>query len=366
MQKKSIIMMLVILFLYSTNILAAPSISGVTGTISNGQSITISGSSFGTKSTAAPVVWDNFETGTSGQAVAGKTPVIGSSWSIGTSQGTPTYSTASLRTNSSRSVALGFNSSVYRNYLQIVNSSDELYFTFWARRYSPDSNGRNWKPYYLYSSNYSQPDQALGTWSPDMGGWRVGLDYSDGTGGPTIWGPTDDIVDLNGKWIRFEVYVKQSSANTSNGATVVTMHYEADNTIKSLSNTAIKTNTSTTKYGMINIGQYEMSQSGHTATVYIDDVYFDTSRARVEIGNASTWSSCTRREIQIHSGWGTSSITAKINQGAFSGGQTAYLYVVDSNGNVNSQGYPITFGSGSSANNTPPAVPTGITLTISQ
>ena len=48
-----------------------PSISGVSGTVFNGSSITISGSAFGTVPQAAPLVWDNFENGTNGVALKG-------------------------------------------------------------------------------------------------------------------------------------------------------------------------------------------------------------------------------------------------------------------------------------------------------
>jgi chitodextrinase len=47
-----------------------PSIGGVLGTILQGQSITISGSSFGSKSHAGPMLWDDFDSGTNGAAVA--------------------------------------------------------------------------------------------------------------------------------------------------------------------------------------------------------------------------------------------------------------------------------------------------------
>ena len=46
--------------------LGAPAISGVSGTLSSGQTVTISGSGFGTKPQAAPLLWDDFEQGTAG------------------------------------------------------------------------------------------------------------------------------------------------------------------------------------------------------------------------------------------------------------------------------------------------------------
>lgn len=51
--------------------LAAPSISGTSGTPANGSSFTIAGTGFGSKTNAAPWLWENFESGTHGNPVAG-------------------------------------------------------------------------------------------------------------------------------------------------------------------------------------------------------------------------------------------------------------------------------------------------------
>ena len=69
-----------------------------------------------------------------------------------------------------------------------------------------------------------------------------------------------------------------------------------------------------------------------------DDLFADNTRARVEIGNASTWSGCTQREIQIPVSWSGSSISISANKGSFGSFSGKYLYVVDSSGNV-SAGY---------------------------
>ncbi|MFA6198430.1 MAG: hypothetical protein WC734_04760 [Patescibacteria group bacterium] len=75
-----------------------------------------------------------------------------------------------------------------------------------------------------------------------------------------------------------------------------------------------------------------------------DDIYFDYTQARVEIGNTSTWDTNTHREIQIpHTTWNDDQIQFTVNQGTFTNGESAYLYVVDENGVVNTTGYPITF-----------------------
>jgi fibronectin type 3 domain-containing protein len=82
--------------------------------------------------------------------------------------------------------------------------------------------------------------------------------------------------------------------------------------------------------------------TGHM-DVYWDDMYFDNSWARLEICDSSTYSNCSHREIQIpHTTWNGSQIQFTANRGSFASG-SAYLYVIDANGNVNSNGYAINF-----------------------
>jgi len=46
-----------------------------------------------------------------------------------------------------------------------------------------------------------------------------------------------------------------------------------------------------------------------------DDLFADNTRARVEVGDASTWSGCSQREVQIPTAWSGSSITIDVNKG---------------------------------------------------
>lgn len=77
--------------------------------------------------------------------------------------------------------------------------------------------------------------------------------------------------------------------------------------------------------------------------VWVDDVYVDTTWARVMLGNASTLSASTRIEPQIPSAWSTSGVTVTVNTGTFAANETAYLFVVDST-DATSSGYPLTLG----------------------
>jgi hypothetical protein len=95
--------------------------------------------------------------------------------------------------------------------------------------------------------------------------------------------------------------------------------------------------------------------------VYVDNLYVDNTLARVEIGNAATYSGSTYREIQIpQTTWSSNSIHIKVNTGTFSNGQAAYLYVSDSSGNINANGFPITISATTVVDITAPAAPTNL------
>jgi hypothetical protein len=64
--------------------------------------------------------------------------------------------------------------------------------------------------------------------------------------------------------------------------------------------------------------------------------------------------------LQVPTNWKENSISVSFNQGALLNGATAYIYVVDTNGNINNQGYPFVVGGG--ITQTPPASPTGLRI----
>lgn len=65
---------------------------------------------------------------------------------------------------------------------------------------------------------------------------------------------------------------------------------------------------------------------------YYDQLYVDSSWARVELGDSATYGDCTRREIQPCTAWGDTSITITVNKGGFSPGATVYPHVTHADG----------------------------------
>ena len=68
---------------------------------------------------------------------------------------------------------------------------------------------------------------------------------------------------------------------------------------------------------------------------FIDDVYLDTTWARIELANSPDYAAATHREMQpFIDNWSDDSATIRWNQGAFLPGDDAYLFLIDTAGEV--------------------------------
>jgi len=329
---------------------AGPSISSTTGTWAHGNTITISGSGFGTKSTAAPRVWDDFEDGSNTQSIDGQPPVVGPDWGTHTSHGTPPkYSNISNRTNSSLCSRHDFAvTGQYNCSLEYYEVTDTAYFTFWWKYDLQGSTfNRNTKPWIEYGTEGYFPLLYTGFGNPDYGdgSLRVSIQDDPMPSGPGDWGGTN-LSSIENEWIRIEDWHVQSDPNVSNGTFQTWVHRPyagSPSIVLDLNLTSRMMRTGSSQWRQWHFGSYfarDVDPYGGGGPVdgyiYTDDIYFDVTRARVEVGNASTWAGCTQREIQIPSAWSGSSITITANKGSFSSFSGKYLYVVDSSGNVSS------------------------------
>ena len=80
-----------------------------------------------------------------------------------------------------------------------------------------------------------------------------------------------------------------------------------------------------------------------------DDMYVSYTRARVMLCSGSTWANRGTCEMQPPTTWSDTSISFRMNQGAFANAATTYLYVITDQGeteneDVNSSGHLITIG----------------------
>ncbi|NTW27235.1 MAG: hypothetical protein HGA36_02855 [Candidatus Moranbacteria bacterium] len=346
-----------------------PTISNVSGTIGDGQNITISGAAFGSSGPSTEI-FDDFEKGTVGQNIntgAGSAQV--GQWT--SLDGAPMYSNASSLSgnNAMRSdMSTGYRVDAM---MSLPANTTKVFGSWWV--YLPAGNnfpgegtvdGTNWKQVWMMDGDSTGIRDYVVTLIMQPSGCGTGITHNDTTGGVfTSWLPTFTMP--KGRWVKVWYYVDGKSDATgkfdfwyldNNGGIPV---HDAN-----LSNIV----TLSTKVGGTGYWDriYFNAYGRQTNNSYpmFDDIYVATgpnAQARVEIGNAATYAASTNLTLATVNTWSDAAVSATVRQGSFTGGEQAYLYVFDKDGNVNATGFPMTFGS-TTDDVTPPSAPSGLSV----
>lgn len=354
---KTITSLTIVFFFLITcqHIHAAPGSLSVLGDIDDGQSVTITGSDFGSKSQGPPELWDNFENASNGSSLSGRSPTVGAvNWGT---IGSPVASNANQRTNSTLSYFGDFSSGVYNNsiyYLRTETTTGaKKYFSFWWRAGRAGGMwSRNMKPWQHYGSSLDQPMYYIGdgTGDGDPGFRSNVIDNSTALSREgNIYG-CGDMASIEHQWIRWEGYIVLSDPGVQNGRMEVWR--SQPNTItrsNCIHHPTAVTRSTANGFRQWAFGEYMSTAYERNSVVYMDDIYIDNTLARVELCDASTWASVSHCEVQPATAWSASSIAITVNTGAFSESDTAYIYVVDVNGDANATGYEVTVGESNSS-----------------
>lgn len=330
--------------LISLPLFAAPSISSVSGIIANGQTINIVGSGFGSGPTV--FLFDDFEKGTNGSTILSGTGSAQVGKWDDVSEGPCTYSNT-YKLSGSLAFRGNFNSydwgSIEANF---PANTRKVYGSWWW--YIPagtplpgqgTTDGLNWKTVWIYDT-ISNNNITL----PNIHG-----DIEYHVFGNNLQYPLDDWIILNyssGKWMHIQAYVE---VNSDGRGKVKLWELTTSGVIQRMNASGSWNNGNPFRTISFNA----MGRKTPNCYPYFDDVYVaigDNALARIEIGNNPVYENCTKLTKATPDSWTTSSITAKVRQGAFSSSENAYLFVIDSTGNA-SPGYPIQFNSAGSVGN---------------
>jgi hypothetical protein len=338
---------------------AAPAVQQVSGTFNHKASVTITGSGFGSKSQAAPVVWDDASGGN-----------IRDKWSGSWPENNPTYNT-SYR-SPIRNVGLphghiskyiagahadstieGANVIIFKT--RNITSYPAYTYVSWYQRsddawsFGGDDNYKTFA-FSIGDGPYKMPNNWYLEYNPRPTSksstvqWHINDDGAslmtpDANSRGWWWSP--GVNPMSGSWAKIEQEIKYSSGN--------------DGYIRLYENGVLKVNYvgPTDKYPGTQrtegIGGYARRYGQANNWRYFADVYLDYSLARVVLANNADLSRATIVETQVPTAWSASSITASVNLGKFTNGQSAYLFVFDSSGARNTTGIPVTAGGGSTA-----------------
>ena len=320
--------------LLATYAWAAPNISSVNGTISHNQSVIISGTGFGTKAVPAPVLWDTVDNIASYYGLSdGETIPVGGAnpWPspYGNSSGNDfvKYNTSDAQRGVSTAQYKATN--IRGGYLDGLTwpATNYAYVSWW---WKTDTNvsGTNHSSKFLRMSDASNEVNKTFSWTQ-----MQAIVYSNPNYCANVW------PSFNGNpnnWNFLEAWFD----NTNQTFTI-----RVNGTI--LTSTSWTSCSSFTFNELWKIGFDGGGVSPPSITWWMDDIYVDNSFSRVILGNASTYAASTHLEIQIPTVWSNTSVSVKVNTGVFAANQQAYFYVVDADGNVNTNGYPIVIGGGS-------------------
>lgn len=378
----SLILLLATVFINSNACLAgAPIINNVSGSVNHKGILTLSGANFGNKSKAAPTRHDDFKGGTVGDRLDSETNGGWYTYSYG-NKSLPYYDNAVVRYPNT----LSANQSGGSAYIGLrgFGSTQKMYVSGWFNLETGGAPSRNVKLINMEAND----------------AWQTRIDSYPHTGGSghmytTVHcdGSTTGAIQTyatsyqktavpDNQWHRIETYVNQGTAagggyrdvwvdgvkigqitgtfvdGTCGIDQVLLGHYFSTTAITSSnpkSGTAcgsyaegavVQYKGDGKYYTCLSTGKFNVTGASSHPDVpwskrFWDEIYVDTTQARIEIGDAPIWDDCIHKEIQTPSAWSSTSITARVNLGSFQAGKQLYLYVVDAEGNVNSKGFPI-------------------------
>ncbi len=337
---------------WSASAYAQPQITSFSGSLSNKGNLTITGSGFGTKSPVAPLKWDDFENGTIGNDLTGW-PYLLSSNGIN-----PKYANDQLRPNSTLSLKQDFTTNAqYNSTFGLIGLSPQTkyYITFYKYMTTSGGASRNYKIFMLWGGAPAEWDKGPRNGFTYFPYTASSVLYSEDCTAPvstgTSWGDNSASAILTNSWNRFEWYIDVGDVSVANAK----MYYWLDGILKVKMENFVSRTSNCTPTNLYLNAYFATDTNNARSYMWVDDVYVDITQARVEIGNAPTWAASTHREIQIPSAWSDTSITVTLNQGSSANFNNGYLYVIDADGNVNTNGYLLSDGGGGGGGTPPPS-----------
>lgn len=344
---------------------AAPSVNSITGSIGDDQTIVIDGTSFGTN--PMKVEWLGGSTGVieARTASLGFLSVLSAGWSEDSSLN---ESRIDSRRAYSGKQSLVFDPAIARHgdgrfglIYDTGSNFSEIYSSYMAYFDHGSATNGQWKMVrYCYRNSVTDdavPNAYFANWEGSPGDF---LQIHAGGSATNVNWFSNQVLPLSGAWYRVEAYFRPSSqTTTSDGEFWVRTTRASDGQTQTERKTNLKTyqDGETNRYRYIVFQNYMGNGDYDGLTkLWVDDIYVSQTQARVELCTASTWAACTKREIQPPVGWTGNRISVKLNKGGLSSLAGTYLYVVDSSGAANANGFPLASGG------KVPAAPTSTTV----
>lgn len=324
-------------------------VAGVLGSFDAGAVVTITGQGFGTKVPARPFLWDNFEGGTNGAAIGN--PIYGAYTSTNSSVYSNVYpytgSTCahSLLSSGEQGGAMGLVSNWIPN--EAKDSFASMKF-----RLVGNITPSNIK---LMRFNTSYPDPTHGEPNFNIGKERTATSWfanvnnqSAGQVSTTGFAALAGQGTANGPWHSLSIWDHMGAASQANGFVGRDIN---GSTVENRNIVTLPPGIFSGTRAAYFCGY--ISYEGSSVDLYLDDVYADTTMARVLVRNPSGGS----LEMQIPQTWSQTSIQILVNTGAYPSGTKLDLIVYDDANNASAP-FVVTVGESSGGGDLgPPGMP---------
>ena len=368
---------------------AAPSITGVSGEFTNGSQITVSGLGFGTKLQVGPLI-SSYDSATAANNWLGGS--VSPNWLVWNGMGLSATNSRANTYQSSRKAI--YDASGEYNAIGISHHvpEDKIYISYWMYRDYPiwsgtvgSGNNQKWTRIYQDTSHnnnsasimtstmwgddgnlstaYFSPEHA-----PPCSGWTlayVAPIYTTARGCSGMWCIyLGNAVPSLRTWEHWEYYIDYPTSIDGTDA-AVTLWKDGATVARSTGIALGEAGNGNTARDVL-IGQVSGGQT-IPSPENLDQIYIDNTPAHVFISDQTAYSwpdygQLAHNEIQVPTIWSGNSLTFTLNQGSFSNGSQVYLYVVDSDGGINANGYAITLGGSSESDTLSPQSPSGLSV----
>ncbi len=338
---------------------AAPSITGISGTLTNGQTVSIAGSSFGTNAAAGTsnIEWLGGASGPIQSGTVGAT-FTRANWDADWYDNDSTPSAPKKIANDQyhsgtkslkvivQPATLWDGVSSYK----LPSPSNTVFISYWVRHDTSVTDGQ-WKMLRVSSAKTIVDGSAIAFFN-----WYGYQTLVEDTRIPqSDWVNQNCFPAADNNWYRFDVWF--------NDTTITTTRWLSGSAPVSCTTTGPLNSTSgwnplTASYIIWQdyIGNSQSNNSSATSIWQSDNYIQNGTQARVELCDAATWASAQHCEIQYPLSWNNTTIQVQLNTGSFSSNATAYLFAIDASGNA-SAGQQITIGSSGTSGTVVPNPP---------
>jgi hypothetical protein len=355
--------------------MAAPAITSTGGTVSDGQEITVSGSGFGSNT-----LRQEFLGGTKVDGLANGARIDQQGWANWSllTPSTNMYPHVTTERGWSNGKSIVFDTRGTTEYKQTLfydtgsGGFNTLYtnaLIYLDHDTLLSGSYLQWKMmrWYKVADVVDHGDNLSGSYMSNRLNSTSFFSTFNSSGQSTNWfdtAPTSMNLPGRRAWYRYETWVRMNSApGTANGLFRVRVTNPATGAVVTDDRvTNVMYNGSADSgnlrflvlqnyYGNASDGGYAQAFNANAVSFW-DDIYISQSEARVEVCDQATYSACVNKEIQYPTSWADGRITVRLNKGNKSS-VGSYLYVVDSTGAANANGYRL-------GTTVAPSAPTGV------